>query len=266
MKLHATIWPTGVAMVAGACFASSATANPWPMPKGEGRVIATGIYSHADKIFDSSGNSRQALDYDQLVAYFLTEYGLTDSVTLLANPALKKIEIESGDDHFGLDNVELGARYRLFQDRDWVISAQASVFVPGSSRNDRIAQVGGSDFQAEGRLQAGRGFTLGKLSGFTAIEGAYRLRSGDAPNEFHGDATLGLHATDRLLVIGNLFNTWSDGRGRNGFPSYRYSNLYAGGVYDVSRRMSVQLGGLATLTGRNALRERGVYTGFWLKF
>ena len=254
------------AIVAGTLSATSAGANPWLMPKGEGRVIVTGIYSHADKIFDSSGDSVEAPDYDQLMAYFLTEYGLTDDITLVANPGLKKIDIEDGDSHFGLDNVEVGARYRLFHDERWVISAQATAFVPGTTRNAGIAQIGGSDFQAEGRLQAGYGFSLGKLRGFTSVEGAYRWRSGDPPNEFHGDATLGLHASDRLLVIGNVFNTWSAGRGSNGFPSYRYSNLYAGGVYDVSRRVAVQLGGLATVTGRNALRERGVYTGLWLKF
>lgn len=266
MTRRAIILRRGAAAAAAAFFASAASANPWPMPEGEGRVILTGVYSHADKIFDSSGKSREAPDYDQLVAYFLTEYGLTDNLTLVANPALKKIDIEDDKDHFGLENVELGARYRLFQNGNWVVSAQASAFVPGTSRNARIAQIGGSDFQAEGRLQAGYGFTMGTLGGFTALEGAYRFRSGDPPNEYHLDATLGVHATKRLLVIGNLFNTWSDGRGSNGFPSYRYSNLYAGGVYDVSKRLSLQLGGLATLSGRNALRERGLYTGFWIKF
>lgn len=263
------VWKTmpRVGLIAAATIASApAAANPWAMPKGEGRVIATGIYSHADKIFDGDGNSAEAADYDQLMAYFLTEYGLTDDLTLVANPGVKKIDIEGGDEHFGLDSVELGARYRLWHDERWVVSAQATAFVPGSTRDDQIAQIGGSDFQFESRLLAGHGFNLGGLGGFASLEGAYRWRNGDAPNEVHVDMGLGLHASKRVTVIGNLFNTWSDGRGRNGFPSYRYSNLYAGAVVDVSKRFSLQLGGLATLTGRNALRERGIYSGFWLRF
>ena len=260
------IWRPALGLTAALAFAAPAAANPWPMPKGEARVIATGIYSHADKIFDSSGNSAEAPDYDQLVAYFLTEYGLTDNLTLVANPGIKKIDIEGGDDHFGLENVEVGARYRLYHTDRFVLSAQASAFVPGSSRNEGIAQIGGSDFQAEGRMLAGYGFNLGTMNGFTSLEGAYRWRSGDAPNEVKLDLGLGIHAAKGFLLVGNLFNTWSDGRGSDGFPSYRYSNLYAGSVLDVSPRFAIQLGGLATVSGRNALRERGIYSGFWLRF
>lgn len=255
-------------IMAGLALASAAPAgaNPWPMARGEGRIIATGIYSHADRIFDSSGHSVDAPDYDQLMAYFYTEYGLTDDITVIANPGLKRIEVEGGGNHFGLEGIELGARYRITQDQRWTLSAQASAFIPGSAPNARIAQVGGSDFQAEARLQAGYGFTLGSRSGFASAEAGYRLRSGSAPDEFRGDLGLGLHLTPKAMAIANLFNTWSNGRGHAGFPSYRYSNLYAGGVIDVTPQVAIQLGALATVSGRNALRERGMYSGFWLKF
>lgn len=252
-------------------FASSfaahpALAGPWTMNIGEGRVISTTIYSHSGKSFDGSGESFDAPDYDQFMVYFLTEYGLTEDVTLIVNPGVKWIGIEGEKDSFGLDSIELGARYRLIDDNGFIVSAQASAFVPGTLRNQPVAQISGNGTQLEARLQAGYGFTLGKMSGFASVEGGYRLRAGNPPDEFHGDATLGLHATDRLMLIGNLFNTWSNGAGGDGFPSYRYSNLYAGGVYAVSPRLSFQIGGLATLGGRNALRERGIYSGFWLKF
>lgn len=246
--------------------ADPALAGPWTMSAGEGRVIATTIYSHSGKSFDGSGESVDAPDYDQFTVSFLTEYGLTEDVTLVVNPGMKWIGIKGEEDSFGLDSIELGARYRLFRDGQFIVSAQASAFVPGTLRNRPVAQVTGNDAQFEARLQAGYGFMLGRLRGFTSVEGGYRLRLGSSPDEFRGDATLGVHATDRLMLIGNLFNTWSNGAGGDGFSSYRYSNLYTGGVYAVSPRLSFQLGGLATLGGRNALRERGVYSGFWLKF
>ena len=259
-------WNLSAGMAGAVLSASPAQAGPWTMPKGEGRTIVTTIYSHAGKSFDASGNSFDAPDYDQLMAFFYTEYGLTDDITLIADPSVRRIEIENAGDGVGLGTTELGARFRLYHNDRFVLSVQATGFIPGTSRGSRVAQIGSNDAQADARIQVGYGFTIGKVSGFASAEGGYRLRSADPPNEFHGDATLGVHASERVLLIGNLFNTWSDGRGRNGYPSYRYSNLYAGGVVDVSRRVSFQLGALGTVSGRNALRERGLYSGLWLKF
>lgn len=254
------------ALVGAGLLASPAQAGPWTMPKGDGRVIVTTIYSHAGQSFDSDGDSADAPDYDQLMAFFATEYGATDDITLIATPSLRRIEVENGSTSFGLENVELGARWRLFHDDRLVLSAQASAFIPGNDRRTRIAQIGSQDAEYDARLQAGYGFSAGKLSGFSSIEGGYRLQSGDAPDEFHVDATIGVHAAKRLMLIGNLFNTWSNGAGRNGYSSYRYSNLYVGGVYEVAGGLSFQFGALGTVTGRNALRERGVYSGLWVKF
>lgn len=254
------------ALVAGVGVATSANAGPWTMNAGDGRVIATIIDSHSAERFDSTGESVDAVDYDQLMAFFLTEYGLTDDLTLIANPGLKRIRIDGRDDKMGIDSVELGARYRLFHGDRLVVSAQVTGFIPGALRTEAVPQISGDQPQFEGRLQAGYGFRLGTIDGFASIEGGYRIRTGSPPDEFRGDLTLGMHATDRLMLIGNLFNTWSNGSGRAGFPSYRYSNLYTGGVYELSPRLSVQIGGLVTVTGRNALRERGLYSGVWVKF
>lgn len=254
------------ALVASAFAAAPAQAGPWTMSAGEGRLITSVIYSHSAKSFDLSGNSADAPDYDQLMTFLMTEYGVTNDLTLIANPGVKWVGIKGEKDDFGLDSVELGARYRLFHDGQLVISAQVSGFVPGSLRNELVPQISGNRPQFDARLQAGYGFSLGKLNGFASVEGGYRIRRGAPPDEFRGDTTLGLHASDRLMLIGNLFNSWSNGSGKSQIPSYRYSNLYAGGVYELSPRFSLQLGALATVSGRNALRERGLYSGFWLKF
>ena len=264
-NINASLGALG-ALVASGLAASPAHAGPWTMNAGDGRVITSVIYSHSEKSFDSSGQSIDGPDYDQLMAFFLTEYGVTEDLTLIANPGVKWVGIEGQEDETGIDSVELGARYRLFHDDRLVVSAQVSGFVPGTLRNEPVPQISGNRPQFEARLQAGYGFNLGKLNGFASIEGGYRVRTGAPPDEFRGDATLGVHATNRLMLIGNLFNSWSNGAGQAGFPSYRYSNLYAGTVYELSPRVSFQFGGLATVTGRNALRERGLYSGFWIKF
>jgi protein XagA len=255
-----------VAMAAVACLPSAAHADAWTMPAGEGRTIITGIYSHAGDSFDNRGHAFNANDYNQYNVYFQTLYGLTDNLSLLATPSIRRVTVENGQDSFGLGYTELGARYKVADGSHFVVSVQASAFIPGKKRNDIAAQIGSTDGQYDIRAMAGTSFRIGKLDAFASAEGAYRFRSGDEPNEYHGDFTLGVHATRRLLFLANSYNTWSDGRGQGIFPAYRYSTVYAGAVYDLTRHVSLQLGGIATVSGRNALRERGVYTGFWIKF
>jgi protein XagA len=174
--------------------------------------------------------------------------------------------VQNGDNSFGLGYTEVGARYKVADTTNFVFSLQASAFIPGQKRSDRVAQIGSTDAQFDLRAQAGYSFDIAGVKGFASADGAYRFRTRNMPNEIHGDFTLGIHATKKLLFMASSYNTWSDGPGRNGFPSYRYSSVYAGGVYDLTNHLSVQLGGLATVSGRNALRERGIYTGFWVKF
>jgi hypothetical protein len=236
------------------------------MPAGTGRVIITGIYSHAGESFDNSGTARPAPDYDQYQVYAQAQYGVTDDLTLLATPSFKRVTVENGDDSTGLGYTEVGARYKLVDKGGFVFSLQGSAFIPGVKRRDIVAQIGSTDAQYDVRAQAGYGFKIGTVDAFASAEGGYRFRAGDEPNEVHGDFTLGVHATKRLMFIANSYNTWSDGRGEGIFPAYRYSNVYAGGVYDLTARLSVQLGALASVSGRNALRERGLFTGLWFKF
>lgn len=249
----------GAALLPGAAVAGP---GPWTMPAGKGRVIATAIYSHASKSFDDDGDARSAPDYDQYQLYLLGEYGLTDDLTVFANPNFGSIDVENEPSSTGVGFVEVGGRYRLVQRGGFVASAQASAIIPGHSRGDRVAQIGNTAMQYDLRGQMGYGWA----GGFASVEGGYRWRGGIEPNEIHLDLTTGVRAAPRLQLIGNLYNTRSDGAGRNGFPSYRYHNAFAGAVYDVSESIAVQVGGLATVSGRNALRERGLFTGAWLKF
>lgn len=256
----------GLALLATGLAPAAAHADAWTLPAGTGRTIVTGIYSHAGDSFDAGGHIYNANTYNQYNVYFSTEYGLTDNLTLLATPSVRRVTVENGQDSFGLGYTEVGARYKVADGSHFVVSLQGTMLIPGQKRRDIAAQIGSTDMQYDVRAQAGYSFHVGNLDAFTIAEGAYRFRSGDEPNEIHGDFTLGLHLTKKLMLLANSYNTWSDGRGQGIFPSYRYSTVYAGGVYDLTDHVSVQLGGLATVSGRNALRERGIYTGFWIKF
>lgn len=243
--------------------ASPAFAQAFTQAKGQGRVITSVLYSHSDKAFNDDAHAADIPNYDQLNVYFIGEYGVTDDLTLLATPSVRIVDVKGAPDSHGLGYTDLGARYRVAHSGNAVFSLQALARIPGQKRRDVLAQVGQTDMEYDLRAQGA--VTFGKGS-FVNVEGSYRFRAGDPPNETHIDATLGIRATPKLLLLANSFNTISDGSGQGVFRRYRYHNVYGSAAYDVSQRVTLQLGALGTVAGRNALRERGLFTGLWFRF
>lgn len=243
-----------------------AFAGAWTQAKGRGQAIVTGLYSHSGKGYDGKGDVVDIADYAKSEAYALVEYGLTDRLTLMINPSLRHVSVEGGDDTSGLGYTELGGRYRLTTDQSFVFSVQATARIPGAKRRDNLAQVGATDEEYDVRALAGVPFKIGTKDAFVDLQGGYRFRAGSPPNEYHADATFGVRPAANFLVMAQVLNTFSDGAGAGVFTSYRYHNAYLSGVYDLDSRWSLQIGGLATLGGRNALRERGLTTAIWYRF
>lgn len=260
---------TGSALAAMLLLAAPAQlrANAFPMPAGEGRLIVTPIYSVADKGFNNRGNAVDIPRYRVAESYFQIEYGLTSDLTLLLTPSLRDISVRGGRDTSGLGYTDIGARYRIANLDGWNISLQGLARIPGKKRRDIAAQIGSTDMEYDLRATVGRGFSIGKRDGFFSLEGSYRFRDDDPPDETHVDASLGYRATDRLLLLINSYNTFSNGRGRGLFDyRFRYHDVFASGVYDLNKSVSLQLGARATVAGRNALRERGAFAGLWFRF
>jgi hypothetical protein len=250
-----------------AALPAPALASAFPQPRGEGRVIATAVYSVSDKGFDSSGDVIDIPDYDQFNIYLQGEYGLTDDLTLILSPSYRNISVEGTNrDTSGLNFIEAGARYRVASLGSGLVSLQGTVRIPGETFDDRFAQINQEGVETDFRVQYGSGFGENGGAGFFSAEAGYRFRAEEPPDEFHLDLTLGIQAAPRLRLIGSLYNVFSNGRGSGIFDSYRYHNLYATAVYDVSERVSVQFGGQATIAGENALRERGLVGGLWFRF
>lgn len=262
-----TILLAAAAALASALTTTPAFASAWTQEQGHGQAILTGFHSNSDKGYDSNGDSFDIADYRKTEAYLLLEYGVTDDLTLMLTPSFRHVGIEgSGDDTTGLGYTEFGARYGLVQDGPFVASVQGSIRIPGKKRADSLAQVGSTDTEYDLRALAGTSFKAGGMDGFVDLQGAYRLRDGDPPNEFHADISVGIRPAPKVQLIAQLFNTWSDGSGRGVFPSYRYHNAHLSGVFDIDDKWSVQAGVMGTLGGENALRERGLILGLWRRF
>lgn len=251
------------ALFAMALLATPATAfaQAFPMPKGEGRVITSVIYSNADRGFDDDANAPDIPDYERLEVAMLAEYGITDRLTLVVAPSVRGIDIDGSGDET-LTFADVGARYTLSNSGGVVVAAQGTVRIPGQGRRNLPFQIGSTDLEYDVRGQVGAGLVGGH---FLIGEAGYRHRAGDPPDQFHIDATAGVRVAPRILLIANSFNVISAGSGR-GVAAYRYHNVYLSGAVELSERVTFQLGALGTVAGRNGLRERGGFASLWLRF
>lgn len=240
-----------------------AKADPFVQEKGAGRVIVTAVLTDSARGFDANGDVANINDYDQRQVYLNAEYGVTDALTVIFAPSYRKIKVENDSNTSGLGYTEFGAKYRLASGSNWIVSAQGLVRLRGDGGTRNIAQLANDSTDFDARL--GAAYTGSKV--FVSGEAGYRFRSGDLPNEYHVDTTVGAHAAEKVLLLASLSSTFSDGAGRGIFgQKYHYGDFYLSGVYDINRHFSLQAGYTATLYGKNALRQRGPLFGVWYKF
>lgn len=101
---------------------------------------------------------------------------------------------------------------------------------------------------------------------FIDAQASYRLRSGGAAAEWHSDLTFGVRPTSRLMLLLQSVTVLPTGSGTAWLPSSMSTKLGLTGVYELTPKISFDLGLFTTLTGRDALRERVITTGLWYRF
>lgn len=253
-------------VVPGAIAQPDGRIEPGPA-EPDGQAIATFYYSNSESGFDADGDRIDIADYRKIELYLLTEYSLSENTTLVLTPSFRDVSVEgSDDDTSGLGYFDIGVRQRLASGEDWSFAVQGTARIPGNGREDSLAQVGNTDAEYDLRGRFVRSAKVGSGYGFFDLQGSYRFRAGDPPNEMHADITAGYRPAPDTLLLAQSFNTFSDGRGQGIFDSYRYHNVQLSLVQDITPALSLQAGALATLAGENALRERGVFGGVWLRF
>ncbi|QFT78699.1 hypothetical protein [Erythrobacter sp. THAF29] len=252
-----------IILVASCCAASPASADTFVQEEGEGRIILSGILTDSSKGFDATGDVIDINDFDQDQFYINGEYGVADGLTLILGTSYRDVDIENGPDTTGLGYTEIGARYRIAEGSNWLISTQGLVRIPGEGRIEGPAQVTDDSTDIDGRI----GAAYFDATFFASAEGGYRLRSGNLPNEFRVDLTVGANVSEELLLLITSTNTISDGAGEGPFDDdYRYGDVFVSAAYRVAPNVRVQAGYTATVFGKNALRQRGPLVGLWFTF
>jgi len=243
-------------------------AGAWTLEAGTGQIVFSATPSSANEIFDGQRNLQSTPRYRKFEVQALLEYGIRDWFTLIIGPGLQHIDIAASvnANRTGLGFTEFGGRGRLLHGDNWVLSAQATVRVPGTFDADNPAAIGNNGFEHDFRLLYGYGFALGSWPAFVDLQLAQRFRSGDRPSEVRADATFGLRPAPQWLLLAQLFNVISQGGSPPLFPSYDYSKLQFSVVHNLTPQWAVQTGGFATFHGRNALQENGLLVALWYRF
>jgi hypothetical protein len=148
-----------------------------------------------------------------------------------------------------------------------VFSTQTTVRIRGTTDRTNPAAIGYTDPEIDVRALFGYSFQVGGWPAFFDLQLAQRFRTGDPPDEFRADVTLGLRPAARWLILAQSFNVISEGGGQGLFsPSYNYHKLQLSLVYELTQRWAVQAGAFTTIAGTNALQENALVLGVWYRF
>jgi hypothetical protein len=200
------------------------------------------------------------------------EYGVADWITLVTSPSFDRIQTSpppgSTQTTSGVGDTGIGARVRVYQSANFVFSVQGLLRPPLGLQIDPTDRFYTQSHVWTGELRSLIGYNtqIYGYDGFADLEMGYRWNDATATsNEWRADLTLGLHASDRLLILLQDFAAISDGRTQL-TPSYYWDKGQVSGVYTFDAKWSGQLGAFMTLAGRNAGREIGPTAALWYRF
>lgn len=255
---------TVVALV-GIFSVTSCFAGAWTAKKGGYYEKASFNFYYADKTFDRDGNRIDLANHGEFTDYNLSnyfEYGLTDELTALNSLSYKWLENDndlSRATAHGIGDIDLGARYRLYQDDAvGVISTQLLVKIPGGYGKNDPLPLGNDQYDTEVRLLYGRSL-YPKLPGYANVEIGYRLRAGDPSDELRYLVEVGFDLGRNLSTRVKLDGIYSMDNGArvdgSGNPATT-NNFDLGKLdltlgYQVSPAMGVELGYRPDLYGQN---------------
>lgn len=168
----------------------------WTFDKGKSyHRLELNVFS-SDENYDADGDTTAIADNgdfrDMNLKYYL-EYGITDQATLISSLYYKYLTREDDfrkDETWGIGDIELGLKYRLWQGAGGVVSTQGLVKIPEAYDNDDLVPLGDGGYDGEIRLLYGQ--SLWKLfPGYANVEVGYRFREGDAKDQIRYVLELG---------------------------------------------------------------------------
>lgn len=254
----------GVAALLGLCLPLTARAGAFLEKPGEGIVIATGSFTDAVRAYDSLGRLVPVAPWRKFELSTYADYGVTDWLTMVASPSLFVFRQDPpGRNREATGIAEVGARARIYEWGDSILSAQVTVRAPLAGASARPFVDTTRFVQIDARAAWGHGFELWGFRGFTDLQVGFRS-IGYYGNELRVEGTLGIWAFDPLLLLFQTFTAATPGR--IGQSLYLSEKVQASAVYWITPSVGVQVGGTFGLRGVNSDAGRGGFSALWVKF
>ena len=269
-------------------FSAQAWAGAWNLPKGDGQIILTNVWSSGTAVFDEDGRRQPITDFSKTESRLFFEHGLTGKITLTGNAAYQTINFDSPQDRFvfkDFDQTELGLRYQLKSKPGQAVSVQASYILDGGPR-DNILDIDGGRDQIEVRGLWGQSTDRQKNNLFADVQLASRFDVGGRYDATHFDVTLGYKPDGKWLFMLQNYTATREPESDFGFnvgrqsqwkiqPSITYhygrkkkrkKGEEAGLDKPRKRNHSLQIAYTKTILGQNLVEEEGVTIGYWWRY
>jgi hypothetical protein len=216
---------------------SAAPAGAWLPAPHHGVLIANLVEVKTDQV--QSGTSFE----------FYGEYGLKRGWAVVVAPSLSSA-VQSPNKSWVLDEMQVGARRKIYVGKSVAISTQISGFSIPQAKNQNERAFG-----VETRVAVGKSF---REKGWVNIEAASRT-CGETGIGSRFDATLGLNMSKKQRVIVKAFG---DGNGCTK-AIVRAQLSY---VQPITDKLALEFGWRQSLDQSATSADRGLVVGLWQKF
>ncbi|MCE9649513.1 MAG: hypothetical protein K8R18_07810 [Parvibaculum sp.] len=250
--------------------ATPAFAGAWPQAPGALQIIVPFTSTRATEAYDSDGKSQRRNRYtkEELAPYI--EYGLTGGVTLVGNVALtheRSSWIGKTIADRSVSRIEAGARFALGTWQETFFSIQPLLAWHGAeSPSDPFASRRG-DIDGEIDLTMGQNFKWLGMDGFTDNMIGIRIRPANRPSELKANLTIGVRPFERTMLMLKSESYVAFSRGGGPTPANLQSNkLGLSFVRELDKTVSMELNGMASISGRNTIKERSLGFALWYRF
>lgn len=256
-------------VISMASTADRALAAAWTRKQNQYLLILPVDYTDASKQFDNDGDKVDRLRFQQIQLSPYFEFGLTNNLTLGAQPVFRWVRQENalgGDDHnSGLAEINGFARYRLWSRDSAAFSVQALVKAPIEADETEPAPIGFDQTDIEASLLYANAFSRGAGRTFYNLDVGYRKRFEAPADQIHANGYVGWSPNASrwsfVLASNNTFGV--NNEDNNLFealtakPDFRRNQAQLSASYRLNSRISLVAGGFATFSGRNVGVSRG---------
>jgi protein XagA len=251
-----------------------ARAGAFMQPTGQGQIISQLAFSEAGRAYDSLGRAAAIPAWRKFELSSYGEYGVADWLTVIGEPSWFSFRAPTPrpSTYFGplgsqtisrVGVAEAGARVRLFEWDDNVLSAQATGrYAAGGGAAEPYIDMG-RRAQADVRLLLGRKFEIMGLAGYSDMQVAFRTK-GPFGNQLRFDMTYALQPFARTTLMLQSFTVLTPGRLGGRFALSQ--KLQGSVLFEVTDWLSLQVGALMAMRGVNSAAEKGIVSGVWLRF